>query len=99
MAARRKRTEPATAPPPAAVPARGLTDRCVRLTYPGKWHKKEAAERFVRDNGLDNAGVSVVEADGAWRIVIDTHRAPMITPWLRTQYPGVAWSVGWTPAP
>lgn len=96
MAAKRKRVE--AQPAPAIVPASGLTGRMMRLTYPGKWHSEAAAARFVRDNHLDAAGVAVADVGGAWRIVIDTHRAPMITPWLRTQFPGVAWDVSWTPA-
>ena len=77
----------------------GRTALSMRLTYPGKWRNQKAAELFTRDNHLDTAGVSVVEVEGIWRIVIDTHRAPMITPWLRTQFPGVAWAVSWTPKP
>jgi hypothetical protein len=91
MAAKRKQQ------PPAEIPAHGLTSQLMRLTYPGRWHNEAAAQRFARDNGLTTAGVSIVEAEGAWRIVIDTHRAPMLTPWLRQQYPGVAWGVSWAP--
>jgi len=50
-----------------------------------------------RDNGLTAAGVAVVNADSAWRIVIDSHRAAMILPWLRQQFPDVLWDVSWTP--
>ncbi len=92
-----KREQVQASPPPVSVPASGLTGQMMRLTYPGKWRSQKAAELFARDNHLDTAGVTTVVVDGAWRIVIDTHRAPMITPWLRTQYPGVAWAVSWTP--
>ena len=98
MAMKKTKAAPEVAPP-AAVPAKGLTARMMRLTYPGVWRSKAAAERFVRDNHLDAAGVRIVEAAGAWRIVIDTHRAPMITPWLRQQFPSVTWEVSWTPDP
>lgn len=75
----------------------GRTAELMRLTYPAKWRSKAAAERFARDNHLDAAGVAVVEVAGAWRIVIDSHRVPMLTPWLRDRYPGVLWGVSWTP--
>ena len=77
----------------------GRTADLMRLTYPARFRCRKAAEQFVLDNHLRPAAVAVVEADSAWRIVIDTHRAAMITPWLRTQYPGVAWDVSWAPKP
>jgi hypothetical protein len=77
----------------------GRTAQPMRLTYPAKWRSEAAAKRFVEDNGLWAAGVALAQAAGAWRIVIDTDRAAMITPWLRQRFPGVAWDVSWTPKP
>lgn len=76
---------------------RGRTADLMRLTYPGKWRSHKAAQLFARDNQLDSAGVTVVQAADAWCIVIDTDRAAMITPWLRDRYPGVLWAVSWAP--
>jgi len=81
-----------------AVPS-GRTADLMRLTYPAKWRSEAAAQRFARDNHLTSAGVTVVPVDGVWHIVIDTDRAAMITPWLRAQFPGILWSVGWAPKP
>lgn len=82
---------------PAEVPARGLSSREIRLTYPGRWHSAEAAERFACDNGLDRAGTEVVAVGGEWHIVIDSYRAAMLVPWLRQQFPSVLWGVSWAP--
>jgi len=81
------------------IPSARTTD-LMRLTYPAKWRNEGAARRFVTDNNLTQAGVHIVEeAPSAWRVVIDTDRAAQITPWLRTQYPGILWAVSWAPTP
>jgi hypothetical protein len=82
---------------PAEVPARGLSSREIRLAYPGRWRTEEDARHFVRDNGLGAAGVAVTQVGDVWRIVIDSYRAAMLVPWLRTQFPGILWAVSWTP--
>jgi hypothetical protein len=85
---------------PETLPETGIASRSMRLTYPACFPTEKAARRFVDDNNLWQAGVTVAEVPDdrrPWRIVIDSLRAPMLAPWLRTQYPGILWSVGWTP--
>jgi hypothetical protein len=81
------------------IPECGLTDTLIRLAYPAVFRSKAAAERFAADNHLWQAGVQPARTDDCWRLVIDTHRAPMLAPWLRQQYPGITWAADLALAP
>ena len=80
-----------------AIPQRGLTSEPMRLTYPAQFRSKAHAERFARENHLAQAGVVAAQIEDSWRLVIDSDRVPMLTSWLRQQYPGILWAVSWTP--
>lgn len=75
----------------------GMTVESMRLTYPARFQKEKAAERFIEDNRLWQAGVKVAKVDTEFRIVIDSYRCHQIVPWLRTQFPGAVWTLSRTP--